>query len=218
MGGRPRAKLGRVTSHLALSSLQPRHPRPQPRRDKSGSHKVLKDTSLLLRRSLGAPPEGRPEHFPPGALGLLLSVVTWHSGTAACAAPAAPPGGRPSSSRPATGHPPWSGPSHPRSPKEGRPWGPTSCCFRRLLTASSFFARASFTLRGSARWASVRCPCQTPTPACSSECSRVAGGGPPSPKEQEGPLLPTLSRPADCGTRPPGEANDRICDPTADPV
>lgn len=70
--------------------------------------------------------------------------VTWRSAVAACAAPAAPLGGRPASPRPAT---------RPTSVRPGRPHpgppattGPTSCCFRRLLTASSFLARAAFTL------------------------------------------------------------------------
>lgn len=39
-------------------------------------------------------------------------------------------------------------PPPPPAPGKARPRGPTSCCFRRLRTASSFFARASFTLRG----------------------------------------------------------------------
>lgn len=110
----------------------------------------MRNKSLLLKRSHSAPPSngssgqggrgGSISHQDPPA---AAPSVTWRSGEAACAAPASPPGAQRASPRPATRvH---CGQARP-PPQAPAPTAPTSCCFRRLLTAASFFARAIFTL------------------------------------------------------------------------
>lgn len=71
--------------------------------------------------------------------------LTWRWGLAAAALPGAPPGVRPASPPPATHRSVGSQVAPSTSPLGP---GPTSCCFRRLLTASSFLASAAFTLQG----------------------------------------------------------------------
>ena len=121
VGAQIESKAGLGTPHLASRSLHPHHPRPQTRRDESGSRKVLKDTSLLLPRSLSVPQ---------GSRSLWQPVVTWRSEMAACSAPAAPPGGQPASSQPTTPGAPWSGQGHPTPPlrqaSSGHPPGAAS--------------------------------------------------------------------------------------------
>lgn len=76
-------------------------------------------------------------------------AVTWCLGLAAGIAAAAPPGGQPASPPPAIRRPLVARPGPPAPcPPQAQQQGPTSCCLRRLLTVSSFFTRAIFTLRG----------------------------------------------------------------------
>lgn len=203
------------TPRLDPRGLHPHQPRPRTRRDESGSHKVLKDTSLLLPRSLGVPQGGRS---------LLQSVVTWCSETAACTAPAAPPGGQPASSRPATPGTPWSGQGHPHLTPPGR-----SAMGTHLVLLPEAAHGLLLLCQGHLHPAGERTVCvyavSEPDPQASLQLS-VSGwmvGGlhshPAPTKEQGEPLSgPAHPSPADWGTARPGGADNRICDPTADPT
>lgn len=216
VGGQIESKAGLGTPHLASRSLHPHHPRPQTRRDESGSRKALKDASLLSPHSLSVPQ---------GSRSLRQSVVTWCSEMAACTAPAAPPGGQPASSRPATPGAPWSGQGHPTPPHpSGRPAAGTHLVLFPEA-AHSLLLLCQSHLHPAGECTVSFCAGSEPDPQASLQLSAsgwVVGGLYPRPapsKEQEEPLSgPAHPSPADWGTAPPGGADNRICDPTADPT
>lgn len=191
------------------------HPTPglQPRRERQGrATQSIKTISLLFKgRSAltsGWPSPGRRDGGRRGA----GTGSTWHQA----------PSTRPLSPRPGCGslgarqRPPALlqqlfqvlGPLHcrlqrrprlglgrpPPAPPQARPRGPTWCCFRRPSTASSFFARAAFTLQGSIQWALGQLP---PGPVAGRRLRAAGGpGGASIPEELAGgcarPPHPTL--------------------------
>lgn len=202
-GSQPESRAGPGTPH-AWPPAQERETRPGDTKYQNHLFTVQRpsrsNVGLAQPRAEGRrAPRGRDGlHLAPGALhpaavppsGLR---VTWRSAAATRAAPAALPGARPASLPPATPPAVRPGPPPP-APPQARPRGPTWCCFRRPSTASSFFARAAFTLQGSIQWALGQLP---PGPVAGRRLRAAGGpGGASIPEELAGgcarPPHPTL--------------------------